>query len=301
MGFPLQVIKALCLEAAFRREKAMPVRRIALFGRQTVHASIEELSSLLNLSVPNCSADITRHSVYYGENHISDIDLLQTIFPGADIDVFDRSDYEGANRIVDLNLPIPPEYHSLYDLVYTGGCLDNIFNPFQVLINSSMLLEHSGTVIHYESAAGLIGAYLYYTPEWFYSYYSVNCFADIHCFLLNHIQPSSHRFKYLTESYRYQPRFTRSTDFDYLESSFSNKGIFYNLVIAQRCPSSTIYSIPVQLQYLDNKSVDWTTNDSLFTSSLRLDLFKKYSSFQANHPRTLPYKSDHYAYIGSAF
>lgn len=56
---------------------------------------------------------------------------------------------------------------SSFDFLYKGGCLDNVFSPAYVLINSSRLLNNNGRVLHYESASRLLGAFTFVTSEWF--------------------------------------------------------------------------------------------------------------------------------------
>jgi len=296
VGLPIQVLKAIHAESLSNKN----VQNIALFGRQTVHSSIEQLRDCFDLDFENLEKDEeTRHKSSVSEITYSDISVMKLFFPKANIDIFDRSDYEGANIILDLNKPVEKKYHGKYDLIYTGGCLDNIFNPISVIHNSSRLLSDDGIVIHYESAANLIGAYLYFSSEWFYSYYSVNKFYDCKAYILQHIEESKHRFDYRTNIFSYSPWFKRDPNFDYLESAKMNKGIYYNLVVAQNSKDSSIEESPCQMQYIDNNSIDWRKRSKDFDKTSRLLL--KGPNYLNEYKNLLPYNSNHYTYQGSNY
>lgn len=294
MGIPLQVLKAFVNEAQSRSSN---IQRIALFGRQTVHASLNDLQDLNLALLDGLHPDTyTRHSA---SELYSDKSVLQAIFPGSSVDVFDRSDYEGADQIVDLNTPLPAIYHGRYDLVFTGGCLDNVFNPATALINSSLLLSDNGIVIHYEAAANLIGCFQYFSSEWFHGYYSINQFSDCKTYLLQHKEPAVSRFKYKTNLYSYSPFFARDNNFNYLDSGLSMQGLYYNLIVAQKSSTSTAHQIPIQLQYIDDDTSDWTTQQYLFDKSPRALL--KGSTHSESAASHLPLNSTHYTYLGSGF
>lgn len=299
MGIPVQVIKAFVAEAKIRAESRRTTQKIALFGKQTVHATSRLLEEEFNLTADAVCIDRTRHARIDQNGNVTDIELLNAIFPGAKVDVFDRSDYEGANILVDLNRPLPEHYYEDYDVVYTGGCLDNVFNPVAVLLNSTKLLKEHGSVLHYESAANLIGAFQYFSQEWFYSYYAVNRFQDCQVFLLNHHSPGKTRFRYHTDIYRYTPYFTRAKDFDYLKSACSLNGVYYNMVIAQRGPLSTSDNLPIQMQYIDNDCIDWRSMEESYCCSPRIRAITEMARVGQCAGR--PFLSDHYTPYGTNF
>lgn len=299
MGIPVQVIKAFVAEARIRKGSGRTTKKIALFGKQTVHATTRLLKEEFSLVTEVGAIDKTRHAGNDRNVAVTDIELLNAIFPGAEVDVFDRSDYEGANILVDLNQPLPEHYHKNYDLVYTGGCLDNVFNPVALLLNSSKLLREHGSILHYESAANLIGAFQYFSQEWFYSYYAVNNFQDCQVFLLNHRTPAETRFLYSTDIYRYTPNFTRTNDFDYLKAANSLRGVYYNLVIAQKGPNSTSDNLPIQMQYIDNNCIDWRAMEEVYCSSARIEAITEMACAEKCMAR--PFLSDHYRPYGINF
>jgi len=208
----------------------------------------------------------------------------------------DISDYEGANILHNLNYPVDKALHGKFDFVFTGGCMDNVFNPVSLLLNSSNLLKPGGRVAHYETFQGVIGAYLMFTPEWFFSYYAANGFDDVKVYVCHHVEPGVARTDYETDLYLWQPFFNRKQNFNYFDAAINAKGIMYCMVIAQKGEKSTDDQIPVQLQYLESSDNKWPEEFHLYEKNNRpvitTDLHKDHS---------LPFNSDHFVYLGSRF
>ncbi|WP_186517596.1 hypothetical protein [Synechococcus sp. PROS-9-1] len=290
MGITKQVIKALIAEHSFR-----PISGNWLsFGSQTVNV---DKSTLINICGQSCvdklSLDTsTRHGA---GSRYSDSSLIESLF-SVSYKTVDKSAYESSNLVLDLSRPIPPELESSYDFLYTGGCLDNVFSPADVLINSSRLLNSNGRVLHYESASRLLGAFTFVTAEWFLSYYAANNFLDCKVYLLCQTKPGLSRFDYDVHIFNYSHEFTRSKNLDYFRSGCSLPGIQYLLVVAEKGPSSTCDVIPDQLQYLDSNSVDWPNIAKKYSYSKR-PLLETSRTAQIE----LPFLSDHYTYLGSCF
>jgi hypothetical protein len=64
--------------------------------------------------------------------------------------------------------------------------LDNLFNPSNALINLSKLLKDDGRLLIWEPSRGLVGSMLNFTPEYFYSFFSINNYYDYKVYLLVH-------------------------------------------------------------------------------------------------------------------
>jgi SAM-dependent methyltransferase len=90
--------------------------------------------------------------------------------------VLDQSDYEGADIVWDLGYPIPREYWRKFDFIFNGGCLDNMFNPAQAMMNFTQMLKVGGRLVCMESASSFNSPYLMYSPGWFCDYFEVNHF-----------------------------------------------------------------------------------------------------------------------------
>lgn len=105
----------------------------------------------------------------------------QTTF-GKELDiphkVLDQSDYEGADIIWDLGYPIPSDHHNSFDFIFSGGSLDNMFNPAQAMMNFTQMLKPGGRLVCMESASSFNSAYLMYSAGWFCDYYEANKFSS---------------------------------------------------------------------------------------------------------------------------
>jgi len=102
----------------------------------------------------------------------------QTEFKPLDIPhrVLDQSDYEGADIVWDLGYPVPEHLHNRFDFIFNGGCLDNMFNPAQAMMNFTKMLKVGGRLVCMESASSFNSPYLMYSPGWFCDYFEVNEF-----------------------------------------------------------------------------------------------------------------------------
>ena len=151
------------------------------------------------------SLDIsTRHGA---GNRYSDRSLIESLFP-ITYRTVDKSSYESADLVMDLSKPIPSGLESSFDFVYTGGCLDNVFSPADVLINSSRLLNDQGRVLPLNPHLGCLALFSYVTAEWFLSYYAANNFADCKVYLLSQTKPGVSRFDYDVHIFNYSHNFT---------------------------------------------------------------------------------------------
>ena len=101
-----------------------------------------------------------------------------SLFTDAKVLALDVSEYEGAEIIADLNKPLDPRYYDIADFIYNGSCLDNLFDAASALRNMSNLLKAHGRVIHIEMGSPIQGAYLMYSPAFFFDYYAINQFND---------------------------------------------------------------------------------------------------------------------------
>lgn len=300
MGIPKQVVKLLQSENAYKQISGEAL----VCGRQTVlldQESIEEiftpypdiLGNLLSQWKDPANLDkSTRH----GEGSLRDDVFLRT-FLNINYNCIDLSDYEGANIIFDLNNTVPEDLQSRFDFIYSGGCLDNIFNPVSLLTNISKMLKPGGRVVHYESFSGVMGTYLLFSPEWFFSYYAINNFSDCKVYVCHQTRPGVTRFGYFTNLFLYQPYFTRSLEPDYFKFAMASAGILYVLIIAEKSTESSDDKFPIQLQYLDEKCEDWRVASKRFNMSARPLL----SSINKEDSVVKPFLSDHYHYLGSYY
>jgi len=290
MGITKQVVKALLAENNFKKISGDWLS----FGRQTINISIHDLIDICgNADINGLPFDSsTRHGK---GSRVSDSAFLEKIFD-IQYQTADKSSYEGANIVIDLLQPVDSTLENRYDFIYTGGCLDNVFSPADLIKNSSKMLKVGGRVMHFECASGLLGAFTYLTAEWFMSYYAANNFADCKVYVLAQTKPGRNRFDYDTDIFNYSHEYTRSEDFDYFKSAQATCGIYYILTLAEKGLNSTSDKFPDQLQYIDNNSLDWQTKAAEYSSSKRpLLSTEQYYKVQA------PYLSNHFSYRGSGF
>lgn len=192
-------------------------------GKQTVTLPREVVRSLFvsnSLEVEPLDAvyadeanidTVTRH----GSNYILDHSLISA-FSDCHYNCLDVSDYEGADIIHDMNTPIGEQHYGKYDFIYNGSCMDNIFDPVSFIKNTSRMLAPNGRVMHIECATALAGAYLSFSPEWFFSYYAANGFKDCKVYAIVARESSGHAHLFDTDLFVWNPYFTRSANYDYI-------------------------------------------------------------------------------------
>ena len=291
MGIPIQVLKLLLQENAVKPIKG----RFASVGVQTVNFSLDQVFDTFP-EAPEMLGRV-RHvdeSTRHASGSVTDRQLLEGLFD-IDYSTIDRSDYEGADILADLTKPVDQNMHGTFDFIYSGGSLDNVFDPKTMLVNCANLLRPGGRFLSYDVNQGIIGAYLRITPEWLYSYFAVNEWSDCQVFQLHQEEAGSSRFDYETSVYRWKPFFERDPKFDYFSSSRSHPGIHYVAAIAEKGASSTCDKVPTQLQYIDKDAVDWTQMEKVYSTSKR-----RRRNVEKHEKRTI-FDSSHYEFIESGF
>ena len=99
---------------------------------------------------------------------------------------------------------------------------------------------------------------------------------------------------YDTNLFEYKPEFTRRKDYDYFDAALACAGMMYVMVIAEKGSDSTNHLMPTQMQYLDEKSIDWRLAALKFDKTNRPIIFSK----DKNSDYKLPFLTDHYTYLG---
>jgi SAM-dependent methyltransferase len=307
MGFCRQNIKTLHIE---NNHKPITGNFLCL-GRQTVNLDISELEQIFDkkyaINIKTIDRN-TKHALQSKKIRITDKAFLEQTFD-VKYHSLDISKYEGSSIIGDLNKNLPKKYYKKFDFIFSGGVLDNLFNPSNALINISKLLKDDGRILIWEPSRGLVGSMLYFTPEYFYSYFAVNNFFDYKVYLLTHENDnkySKHNFDYKVNVFSYNPKFTRIKNFNYLKSSKTCSGIHYVLAIAEKSKKTTNDKIPTNLHYIKylnkKKRVFWNK----FKPNLKRPFLGK--DFQINRKlftfkkiKKVPYNTDHYKYLISDF
>jgi SAM-dependent methyltransferase len=307
MGFCRQNIKALYLENEYRKIEG----NFLCLGRQSVNISTNELESIFQKPFPldkNSIDDVTKHARLSKDKRITDKFFLQNAFNVKYFSI-DLNKYEDASINFDLNKEIPKKYENKFDFIFSGGLLDNLFNPSNALINISKMLKKNGRMLIWEPSRGLVGSMLNFTPEYFYSYFALNNFKDFKIYLLTHTNnkpKKKSQFDYFVDVFSYNPNFTRRNNFDYLKSSKLFNGIHYVMAVVEKGVNSTTNKIPVNLHYLpfvnikNKKLIRWdkkkiqSRRKFIGKSNKRLFKIKKKIV-------SMPYDTDHYKYLCSDF
>ena len=157
-----------------------------------------------------------------------------------DIHALDVSEFEGADMTADLNQPVDPRWHSLFDVIIDAGTSEHVFDVRQCLANVSSMLKPGGRVLHLSPANNYLNHGFYqFSPTLFLDYYRANKFDDLRCFVaeedryLSDISPLS--FYAVPE--RAQPM-----------RMFSDAGLAV-FFIAEKTKNSSIANIPTQGYY----------------------------------------------------
>jgi len=302
MGLGKQSLEIILNECKYKKISG----DLLCIGKQTVH--LDRMHTLRLFNKYNFSTDminslfqnkkfdtITRHS----HSTLFDNDLFSS-FSDAKYHCLDRSTYEGATIIHDMNTPINKDLHNRFDFIFNGSCMDNVFNPVSFIINTSNMLKTGGRIVHIECATSAPGAYLMFSPEWFFSYYAVNNFYDCKVYVAIAKKKGINRYIFDTDLYVWQPFFTRNIYYCDIDACKTIDGIMYVIVIAEKKNDSTSHICPVQMQYLDKNSIDWRQKFKIFELSERpLINLQNQHYLDSNSPT--PFLSDHYIYIGSGF
>ncbi|MDC5255888.1 class I SAM-dependent methyltransferase [Acinetobacter baumannii] len=188
MSFSVSSIRYL----AWLHKKYGLYGNILLLGRQKVFCSKSLLNLVLEIDgakihIPSLTEVDTNCPISGPDSkHISDKFALMTIANFDNIQVLDISNYQGADIIHDLNLEVPTELHSKFDLIIDGGTLEHIYNIPVALKNISMMLKHGGRVIHMSPVSGYIDHGFYQiSPLLYYSFYKEN-WRNQECLLVQH-------------------------------------------------------------------------------------------------------------------
>jgi hypothetical protein len=225
--------------------------------------------------------------------------IFHLFFPGiSGFSVLDCSDYEGATIVLDLNLPLPVSEERVYDFIYDGSVLDNVFNPAQALINCHQLLAPSGRFVSVNAMNFLPGAMTSLSCEWFFSFFAQNNYSDVRS-ILNALPSSSdvNSYNNVFDWFEYSPRFTPTEGFDAGRASnavYKHYSTLNVLVVAEkRDTSSTQLSFPQNLQYCFDESQVWPQKEPTQRPPTIAALNKRTPLLEHM------FESDHYKYIGS--
>ena len=163
--------------------------------------------------------------------------------------------------------------------------------------DTTKILKPGGRIIHIEGACAIPGAYLMFSPEWFFSYYSVNNFVDCKVYVTIAREEGITPYIFDTDLFAWAPFFIKKSGYKYVDACKTINGLMHVLVVAEKGKESTDHINPIQMQYLDDKSVDWRNKYYDFQKTDRplIELSDKKENV------TIPFMTEHYKYLGSKF
>jgi SAM-dependent methyltransferase len=159
------------------------------------------------------------------------------------IDSIDVSNYEGANIVHDLNIPIPDNMVSKYDLVFDGGTTEHLFNQLNALENIHNLLKIGGVIVHYTPANNYLDhGFFQPQPSFYYEYYLENGYEIIDSYLIQAYRNAYRRRRV----YEYKPLIYEHLSY----GGWGNK-MMGNWFACRKISSSTAGKMPQQKRYTE--------------------------------------------------
>jgi SAM-dependent methyltransferase len=213
-----------------------------LIGRQTVMLTVDDALALLAHEGvplrPNFLREKSNWATGYDPNFISDRSFF-SMFSDARVVALDVSDFEGAEVIHDLCVELPDKYAAIADFIYNGSCLDNLFDPARAMRSVSKMLRPNGRVMDFEHGTPVPGAFLCYSPEWFFDFFAVNNYADCQTLVC--------KFKHVFQDWRVHWWRPYHMAADRLCQSYPTwRDDFVTVVIAEKGENSTDDKTPIQ-------------------------------------------------------
>ena len=176
------------------------------------------------------------------ENGIDDQFLFRLV--GFDrVESLDVSPYEGADFIFDMNEPVPPHLHGLFDMIFDGGTLEHVFNFPQALKNIHDMLKVGGLIVHAAPTSNLVdhGFYMF-SPGVFWDYYTANGYDMVDCLLFKFNRKPNRDWT----CYRYFPGAIDHKEF----GGWGVKAMLGTWSVARKTESSTSGVTPQQSRYV---------------------------------------------------
>lgn len=249
MGIMIPVVRAL-----LREHKRRPLTgRGLLIGRQTVPLTIQEARELLAEEGIDCINDQPALDTFtrFGRDRgfVSDIGFF-SMFCDVLWRTLDVTDYEGAEIVHDMHEPVPSELAGQFDFIWTGSCLDNMFDPATAMKSSARMLAPGGRVVCMEMSSAHFDAYTMYSQAWFFDYFAVNGFAE--CAVYSCVFDPEDIWDGPYNVYA-------PTGYDSASQHFSLKGhpgkALITLAFAERGEESTWDRMPIQYPYRPDHEV----------------------------------------------
>lgn len=249
MGIMVPMVRAILKE-----HKRKPITGQGLLvGRQTIPLTIEEAKELVRMEgiplrdVSPIIDNVT--SISRDRNYIEDISFF-ALFSDVKLKTLDVTDYEDAEIIHDMHVPIPDEYANLFDFIWNGSCLDNMFDPAMAMRSCGRMLKNGGRLFCMEMGSPHFNAYTMFSHAWFFDYFAVNDFAE--CKIYSCLFEPRNMWDgpyelYIATEYN-------DASWTFPMKTFSNKALI-TFAVAEKGPNSSWEKMPLQWQYRPDHAV----------------------------------------------
>ncbi len=293
--------------ALIKELKYKPIpETVHLLGRQTVQFDYDFAVRLIEsegLTVHEVNPGIDESTLtgkyrrdVLGKNDIDDYTFFKML--GAkNIKAIDHSDYEGADVIVDLTKPVPDDQHVIADFIFDGSVMDNIFDPATALKNVAAMLKPNGRYFGTNMVSNKLGAYVSFSPQYFFDYFAVNKFDDVKIYVQDFYKDINHHAQgdvdgefTVAHVYRFHPGSERHNILGYTGSN----GIVGGLIIAEKGAHSTFDQIPLQSCYRSDEQ--W---EILNREINRIDMGPRPNQTFGRPLGAKPVMAPGYEYVGS--
>ncbi|MDA1192837.1 MAG: hypothetical protein O3A46_14280, partial [Candidatus Poribacteria bacterium] len=245
MGVPKPMARIILEE-----HKHRPITgQLCLCGRQTMALKPEEAVAFIERQgVPvrqGVKPQTDTATTAKGSNRLADTSFFD-LFTEVAFNAVDITDYEEANIIHDMAQPIGAEHVDRFDFMYNGSCMDNMSNPGQFLVNTSKMLRPGGRIIHLEHGTPVSGAYIMYSPDFFFDFYAVNRYDDCKVYTALFEGDVSEGPWNL---FQWDPLFIKDGYANYMMSQLVSRVHTMIITVAEKGVDSTDDVFPVQSQY----------------------------------------------------
>lgn len=277
--------------------------KLLVIGKQTVGIKKREVIQIFNdynldtfyLKKVKKFDNSTRAAKSNKENLFFDHDVFKAISPRITYHSLDKSKYENADIIQDMNLKLDKKLYNKFDFIIDGGSMDNSFDPVSFLKNITRMLKTNGRAVLINHFYQTPGAFLAFSPEYYYSYFAINNFADVKVYVAVAKSNLKDRYNYRSELYSYCPYFKRVKNFDYFKSVKKMNTISNVITVVEKKKNSTHDKIPVQIQYMEKKDIDWKKKYFNYKK-----IRKNYIKNRSNKKNKI-FNSDHFKLIDEKF
>lgn len=135
---------------------------ILTLGHQQLYLSQKQTKHLAKCCGMKIDTSVFSHKQYADK-------FFKDFLDAKSVMSLDYSDYQHCDIVHDMNYPISPSYHGIFDVVIDGGSLEHIFNFPVAVANCMKMVKCGGSVFVFTMANNHTGHGFYqFSPELFF-------------------------------------------------------------------------------------------------------------------------------------